>query len=539
MTDGDERILVYDYTHAEPSYVEDQRKLVNKFNLLKQEISLHKSELSNLKNNVSINCSLKNEVIRVNLENESMKDEIIDLKKVGVNWNIVKALGGKGKSKEKISSKEVIFTKGDESSYVLAPEITSDSESECDSQEPLPPLPKLIGAAPSGTLENTRPSVKVSHAHVIKKKTEKSPAVPKPCYDKKADSSTKQLLLTLMEEPKCSTCGSTDHLTKEHLEHAAIKKTLNAEEGDAFESLSGLRSMHDDDLASITGFETQDSTDHVSEKGTKTLHAFADKPAQSDPLGHLHEELCLLNNKVNQLESSITKHVSDSIQSTVPVIVTNTLKEQMPGLLSNALKDTLPQLIKDSIKSSVLESIAEELPQVEAQVQKNLQDQLPDLLLKPIYREFNAFNRLESRRFVLLQKELSKFLHTKMRKSIRLRVRTGMKEVRNKLSACTSTIATNSHHVQDLRLMFKDMVSLLHAAEGEQDSWATTVYIVQGGQPSAQVIPNAGQVPPVNEEKALVLHTLEEKSSEEDTSGKKETDDEPPAKKLKFLIPSS
>ncbi|GKC97817.1 hypothetical protein Tco_1168092, partial [Tanacetum coccineum] len=185
--------------------------------------------------------------------------------------------------------------------------------------------------------------------------------------------------------------------------------------------------MLNDDLASITGFEIQDSTDDVFEEATKTLHAFADKPIQSYPLGHLHEELCLLNNKVNQLESSITKHVSDSIQSTVPLIVTNTLKEQMSGLLSDALKDILPQLIKDSIKSSVSESIVEELPQVEA----------------------------------------------------------------------------------------------------------------QGEQPSAQVVPNARQVPPVNEEKALVLHTLEEKSSEEDTSGKKETDDEPPAKKLKFLIPSS
>ncbi|GJU86516.1 hypothetical protein Tco_1294062 [Tanacetum coccineum] len=28
-------------------------------------------------------------------------------------------------------------------------------------------------------------------------------------------------------KPKCSTCGSTDHLTKEHLEHAAVKKTLS------------------------------------------------------------------------------------------------------------------------------------------------------------------------------------------------------------------------------------------------------------------------------------------------------------------------
>ncbi|GJV10027.1 hypothetical protein Tco_1351568 [Tanacetum coccineum] len=104
----------------------------------------------------------------VNLENESLKDEIIDLKKVIEKWtcskvtldqllsenvhgNIVKVLGGKGRRKEKISSKDVVFTKADESSSMLAPKITSNSETECDSQEPLPPLPKLIGAAPSGT----------------------------------------------------------------------------------------------------------------------------------------------------------------------------------------------------------------------------------------------------------------------------------------------------------------------------------------------------------------------------------------------------
>ncbi|GKD13855.1 hypothetical protein Tco_1198262 [Tanacetum coccineum] len=216
---------------------------------------------------MSINCSLQNEVIRINLENESLKDETSELRKVIKKWtcskvtldqllseqvprNIVKDLGGKGRRKEKISPKDVVFTKADESSSVLAPDITSDSESECDSQEPLPPLPKLIGAAPSGTSESlislsdltltmadlsldtsvpkkTRPSVKVSPAYVIKKKIEKSPVVPKPCSDKKADSSIEQLLLTLMEEPKCSTCGFTNHLTKEHLEHAAVKKTLS------------------------------------------------------------------------------------------------------------------------------------------------------------------------------------------------------------------------------------------------------------------------------------------------------------------------
>ncbi|GJS70781.1 retrovirus-related pol polyprotein from transposon TNT 1-94 [Tanacetum coccineum] len=173
MTDGDERKHVLDYTHVDLHYVEDQRKnLVNKFNLLKQELSLHKSELCNLKNTMFINCSLQNEVIRVNQENESLKVEIFDLRK-----------------------------------------------------EPLPPLPKLIGAAHAGTLdslislsdltlnmvdltlnisipkETHLTSVNVSSAYVIKKNTNnKSQAVFECCFDKKADSYTEQLLLTLMEE---------------------------------------------------------------------------------------------------------------------------------------------------------------------------------------------------------------------------------------------------------------------------------------------------------------------------------------------------
>ncbi|GJY05664.1 retrovirus-related pol polyprotein from transposon TNT 1-94 [Tanacetum coccineum] len=256
-----------------------------------------------------------------------------------------------------------------------------------------------------------------------------------------------------------------------------IDITPKDDEGDA--SDSRLHSMPDDDLASLTGFETQDSSDHFSDAGTETLYASADKPAQSDPLGHLHKEVCLLNNKVNQLESNIANQVSATIQSSVPLIVADTLKEQLPGLLKDALKDTLPQLIKDSIKNYVSTSIAEELPQVEA---------------------------------------------------------------------------------QDLKLMFKDMFSLLKAAKvfkkanaegekweknipeaphpdqskGEQDSRATTAAIIQGEQSSAQVIPNAEQAPPVNKEKALVLHTSDKKSS-----GEKNTDDKPLLKKLKFLIPTS
>ncbi|GKE34444.1 hypothetical protein Tco_1453766 [Tanacetum coccineum] len=56
--------------------------------------------------------------------------------------------------------------------------------------------------------------------------------------------------------------------------------------------------------------------------------------------------------------------------------------------------------------------------------------------------------------------------------------------------------------------------SAAEAKKGEQDSGTTTIAIGQGEQPSAQVVPNAGQAPPFNEEKDLVLHNPEEKKSE-------------------------
>ncbi|GJV99555.1 hypothetical protein Tco_1554807 [Tanacetum coccineum] len=58
---------------------------------------------------------------------------------------------GRGKRKETSSSKEVLFTKSENSSSKIAPEITSNTESDCDNQEPLPPLAKLSWAKPNGT----------------------------------------------------------------------------------------------------------------------------------------------------------------------------------------------------------------------------------------------------------------------------------------------------------------------------------------------------------------------------------------------------
>ncbi|GKD92671.1 hypothetical protein Tco_1372508 [Tanacetum coccineum] len=106
-----------------------------------------------------------------------------------------------------------------------------------------------------------------------------------------------------------------------------------------------------------------------------------------------------------------------------------------------------------------------------------------------MYKEFNAFNKLESQRFVLLQKELSKFLHKNMKKFIRL------KRQQKSLK----------------RLMLR----------GRRE------------QPSAQV--------GLNDEKALVVHNPKEKKEGivlmEDDLDDNDLDNQPLSKRFKIMTP--
>nr|GEV70640.1 putative ribonuclease H-like domain-containing protein [Tanacetum cinerariifolium] len=240
-------------------------------------------------------------------------------------------------------------------------------------------------------------------------------------------------------------------------------------------TLSGLRSMPDDDLASFSGFETQDFADHVSEEGIDILLDSADKPALSDPFGHLQEELNLLNNKVDQVESSISKKMAD-IQSSIPTIVTDTLEAKLS------------------------ESIAKELPQVDTQVQKNLQVHLPDILLKLMYKEFNAFSRLKIQRFVLLHKELSKSLQTNIRKSIK------PKDMVSFLEAAKVFKKAYAEGEKWAKNNLAEDAQHPDQTEGEQISRAisSAQYPVQIEKLSAQDVPN--------EDKALFWNTASSKT---------------------------
>nr|GEU34265.1 retrovirus-related Pol polyprotein from transposon TNT 1-94 [Tanacetum cinerariifolium] len=172
-------------------------------------------------NSIIISC-LPNDVMKSTCSKVTL-DQLLSEQIPG---NIVKALGGKGRRKENNPSKEVLFTKADVSTSEFTPMITSDFEDDSDIQEPLPPLPNWTRADPSSasksfislsdltanmvdlTLNTASKEIKissnkVSQTYVIKKRTEsKHPAVQNSRPDKNAFPSTKQLLLTLMEEVK-------------------------------------------------------------------------------------------------------------------------------------------------------------------------------------------------------------------------------------------------------------------------------------------------------------------------------------------------
>ncbi|GKD26950.1 retrovirus-related pol polyprotein from transposon TNT 1-94 [Tanacetum coccineum] len=146
MTDGDERKHVLDCTYVDLHYVEDQRKnLLNKFNSLNLELSYCMSKLSDLKNTKALKCSLQNEIVDLNLDNESLKDKISELKKVIEKWtssevtldqlsieqvpgNIARALRGKGKKKNTIPSKEALYSEESGLKVVFGDNSSGDTE---------------------------------------------------------------------------------------------------------------------------------------------------------------------------------------------------------------------------------------------------------------------------------------------------------------------------------------------------------------------------------------------------------------------------
>ncbi|GKC51691.1 hypothetical protein Tco_1074436 [Tanacetum coccineum] len=99
--------------------------------------------------------------------------------------------------------------------------------------------------------------------------------------------------------------------------------------------------MPDDDLHSVSEFETVESDEENAHEVTHSEHnsqdenASAKHPSLPDHLDHICEE------------------VSADVKSSIPALVTSALKEQLPTLISESLKECLPQIIKEAVQSHI------------------------------------------------------------------------------------------------------------------------------------------------------------------------------------------
>ncbi|GJX84307.1 hypothetical protein Tco_0335081 [Tanacetum coccineum] len=104
---------------------------------------------------------------------------------------------------------------------------------------------------------------------------------------------------------------------------------------------------------------------------SETFYAFADMPAQSNPLGHLHEELRILNTKIDQLESNITKKLTDHIQSSMSSIVADSLKEICLEL-SKVIKTKLGVSVKNKVRKG-MKVVSDKLASLQSTMATNSQ----------------------------------------------------------------------------------------------------------------------------------------------------------------------
>ncbi|GKC13097.1 retrovirus-related pol polyprotein from transposon TNT 1-94, partial [Tanacetum coccineum] len=208
-----------------------------------------------------------------------------------------------------------------------------------------------------------------------------------------------------------------DHTINDYKESTGIQE----------DSDSDLQSMPDDDLRSVSGFEAANSDDTHDNEVSHSAHTSQDDIASvehlsiPDHLEHICEEVSYLHSRLGNMESSIVQTVSDEIKSSLPAIITNALKEQLPGILSATLKDCLPLILN---------------------------------------RQFNISHVAQSKRFVTLQKELSKVIKSEVAKKVQV-VR--LEGVREDLQSQTKHISKYSSSFQNMQTQLQDVKDLLES----------------------------------------------------------------------------
>nr|GFB45514.1 hypothetical protein [Tanacetum cinerariifolium] len=158
---------------------------------------------------------------------------------------------GRGKKKNIVSSKEVVFAKADRSPSETAPEVTFDYESEDDIRVP------------------NNESAKLVKKKALVKSSIVSPSVSEPSPTKKVNPSTKQLLISLMEEVK----GIKEQIKPSSDNSAIVSQTWSSKSAKGKQKNWFIRSLTSNPwfpfvrgmlLGAVNGFMSDATTDVTS-----------------------------------------------------------------------------------------------------------------------------------------------------------------------------------------------------------------------------------------------------------------------------------
>ncbi|GJR55697.1 hypothetical protein Tco_1406218 [Tanacetum coccineum] len=224
-----------------------------------------------------------------------------------------------------------------------------------------------------------------------------------------------------------------------------------------------VESMHDDEIPSIS------RDDNEEDDSDRELSVANEKASD-----HVIDEILT---EVNQ---------KDTHTIVFAITPNEALVQQLPNLLTATIKKTLPQTLTQAVRDTFLG--------FNRRIRNAIKDEITKFLntsvLKPMYKEFNTLNKLETQRFVIVDKPLHKLVHKIVGKSIR-------KHINNKLGEVNGLLrdiwVVNDKHLQTkvdrLSVDLHELVGLVSKVLNLIDTSAPYANVAVEGEKESQSQP--------------------------------------------------
>ncbi|GJR45894.1 hypothetical protein Tco_1313997 [Tanacetum coccineum] len=328
---------------------------------------------------------------------------------------------------------------------------------------------------------NTKESVATADATKILEASESAEELrnqPKPADTKKIGNVNLDELLKdhkvneEAEESPFDTESEIKLIGKENVDqemHDAADTTLIGDshaDQEMEEAHSDLESMPDDEIMFVSRNDDEDDD-------SKEL-SMADEIAADN----LIEKLISVANTrdANTNVFAATDLPISTVSASTSTIVTS--PRDVQALIVKVVweKKNIPRvkIPNDTLLETLTNAVRDTLLGFQHQIKKAIKKQMPKVVIKPLYKEFNALSKLEIQRFVILQKKLSKSMRETVGKYVMKNVKS---QIREHLQTKVEKTSADLHELVELvpqlvRIVDSVAPPVNAAIEGEKKSQA-------------------------------------------------------------------